>query len=221
MKLRDDLPYLLAIAAGTAVLCLLLFIIGFFAASAQAAEGVPRDAYRYRADLTRQARMVWGLDAPVATFAAQIHQESRWRENAASPVGAQGPAQFMPATAAWLAGAYHLGEAQPTNPTWAFRALATYDLHLYARTAAYTLNSPCEKMWKTFWAYNGGETWVRRDEKLAAAAGKNPRKVADVEPYNAGRSAANFAENRNYPRLILIKFEPRYIAAGFGMGVCA
>lgn len=31
---------------------------------------------QYRRDLTRSARLVWGLDAPVATVAAQIHQES-------------------------------------------------------------------------------------------------------------------------------------------------
>ncbi|WZB64465.1 lytic transglycosylase domain-containing protein [Achromobacter xylosoxidans] len=44
------------------------------------------------------------MDAPVSTFAAQIHQESAWRPGAVSAVGAQGMAQFMPATSSWIAG---------------------------------------------------------------------------------------------------------------------
>ncbi|MDO8933546.1 MAG: lytic transglycosylase domain-containing protein [Rhodocyclaceae bacterium] len=180
---------------------------------------VPQDAYRHRAELVRNARMIWGMDAPTATFAAQIHQESRWHDTAVSPVGARGVAQFMPATAQWIGGAYStLGPGDPTNPAWAIRALVTYDLHLFKRVDAVT---PCERFWKVLWAYNGGETWVHRDEKRAAQAGRDPRRVTEVEPFNAGRSAAAFAENRGYPRVILTKFEPRYVAAGFGVGVCS
>ena len=64
---------------------------------ADAAE-LPQGALKHRADLTRNARAVLGLDAPVATFASQVHQESRWRPDAVSSVGAQGIAQFMPGT---------------------------------------------------------------------------------------------------------------------------
>ena len=42
-----------------------------------------------------------------------------------------------------------------------------------------------------------------------------------VERHNAGRSAANFRENRHYPRAILLRWEPMYAAAGWGPGVCA
>ena len=42
-----------------------------------------------------------------------------------------------------------------------------------------------------------------------------------VERHNAGRSAANFRENRHYPRAILLRWEPLYAAAGWGPGVCA
>ena len=51
---------------------------------------IPTQAERYRALLIREARVVWGMDAPVATFAAQIHQESMWRADAVSRAGAQG-----------------------------------------------------------------------------------------------------------------------------------
>ena len=179
---------------------------------------LPRDAYRYRAVLTRAAHSQWGLDAPVATFAAQVHQESRWRANATSPVGAAGIAQFMPATADWIGGAYSaLGPGDATNPTWALRALVTYDKALHDRVNAAT---PCDRMWMALWGYNGGEGWVRRDQALAARHKADPRVALAVEPYNAGRNAATFKENRNYPRLILLAHQPRYIAAGFGTGAC-
>lgn len=37
---------------------------------------IPAQANIYRAQLMREARAAWGLEAPVALFAAQIHQES-------------------------------------------------------------------------------------------------------------------------------------------------
>ncbi|WP_349816831.1 transglycosylase SLT domain-containing protein [Acidovorax sp. SUPP3434] len=60
----------------------------------------PRQRSKHRSLLIRSAHAVWGLDAPVAVFTAQVHQEreSAWRAGAASHVGAAGLAQFMPAT---------------------------------------------------------------------------------------------------------------------------
>ena len=86
---------------------------------------VPAQAARYRAELVRAAHSQWGLDAPVAALAAQVHQESGWRPDAVSHVGARGMAQFMPATATWWCALNGLGAAacQPHNPTWALRAL--------------------------------------------------------------------------------------------------
>ena len=62
---------------------------------------VPAAAARYRLTLLREAHGQWGLDAPVAAFAAQVHQESGWNPQAVSRVGARGLAQFMPATTLW------------------------------------------------------------------------------------------------------------------------
>jgi len=184
------------------------------------AANIPSGAQKHRADLTRNARAVWGLDAPVATFAGQVHQESRWRPDAISPVGAQGIAQFMPATTDWIAEAYPaLAARQPFNPSWGLRALVTYDRHLWERVKA---TSACDRMAMTLAAYNGGLGWVWRDQKLAASQGADRTRWFDqVERYNAGRHAAAFKENRGYPRLILHTFEPRYVAAGWGPGSCA
>jgi soluble lytic murein transglycosylase-like protein len=207
------------VAGGFRLGCL-AWVIAAVACGAAWAGDLPRDAQRHRRDLVRNARLVWGLDAPVATFAAQIHQESRWRSDAVSPVGAKGMAQFMPATARWISGAYPaLADNQPTNPIWALRALVTYDRHLWERVTA---TDKCNRMAMTLASYNGGLGWVWRDQKLAAAQGADSARWFDqVERFNAGRHAAAFRENRGYPRLILRTYEPRYAAAGWGQGSCA
>ncbi|MFG4279189.1 transglycosylase SLT domain-containing protein, partial [Pseudomonas aeruginosa] len=175
---------------------------------------IPTAAEQYRRTLVRSAHAEWGLSAPIATFAAQVHQESRWRADARSPVGAQGLAQFMPGTAEWIAGLYPaaLGTNQPFNPGWALRALVTYDRWLYDRNQA---SSECDRWAFVLSAYNGGQGWVNRDRRLASASGADQLAWFDsVERFNAGRSAANFRENRNYPRLILLRYERIYLQWG-------
>ncbi|MFA5825725.1 MAG: transglycosylase SLT domain-containing protein, partial [Gallionellaceae bacterium] len=149
---------------------------------------VPREALHYKRDLIRHSRHVWGLEAPVAVLAAQIHQESRWNKDAKSAF-ASGMTQFTPATAVWISGAYpkDLGTNQPLNPQWALRAQSIYVKQLFDDTAA---ASPCDQMWKTLWKYNGGAGWVRRDERLAAKSGANVLLAREVEPFNAGRAPA-------------------------------
>jgi soluble lytic murein transglycosylase-like protein len=194
-------------------LYLLVFVVCVpFLITVASADEVPRAALKYKSDLIRNARYVYGLDAPVAVFAAQIHQESRWNKDAKSAF-AGGLAQFTPDTAAWISGAYpqSLGANQPYNPAWAIRALVTYDKQLYDQAKS---DAPCDKMWKALWGYNGGMGWVLRDEKLAAKSGANIRIAKEVEPFNAGRAPAMFKENRDYPRAILLKWQPTYALWG-------
>ncbi|HEJ2039546.1 TPA: transglycosylase SLT domain-containing protein [Pseudomonas aeruginosa] len=202
-------------------LILLVFAIGIFIVPKADAASIPTAAEQHRRTLVRAAHAEWGLGAPVATFAAQVHQESAWRVNARSPVGAEGLAQFMPATADWMAEIYprSLGPAQPYNPGWALRAMVAFDRWLYERNQAI---SECDRWAFVLAGYNGGNGWVNRDRRLASAKGADPLAWFDsVERHNAGRSAANFRENRHYPRAILLRWEPMYMAAGWGPGVCA
>ncbi|MFP1929838.1 transglycosylase SLT domain-containing protein [Lonsdalea quercina] len=173
----------------------------------------PAAAQRYRSELIRSARMEWGLSAPVADFAAQLHQESGWNPQAVSPVGAQGLAQFMPATAEWFSGIMpELNTNQTFNPGWAIRALTQYDHWLWERLRG---ANPCERMAMTLSAYNGGLGWVQRDRRLAETRGLNGQRwFSHVENVNAGRSAANFRENRHYPQRILKELAPRYLTWG-------
>lgn len=181
---------------------------------------VPAQAQQYRRELVRIAQAEWGLDAPVAAFAAQVHQESRWRFNAKSPVGAQGLGQMMPSTAVWLAELFPetLGNVEPYNPTWSLMALVSYDRWLADRIKG---RNACEQFAMVLSSYNGGLGWLIRDRKLASAKGADPLVwFGSIERFNAGRSLAAFSENRGYPRLILKTFEAQYVAAGWGQGVC-
>lgn len=214
IQLREFIRILTSVIAGAVVVILLV------RCAPVSAEIIPQAANAHRATLIRAAHSTWGLDAPIATFAAQVHQESRWRADAESPVGALGIAQFMPATAVWMEEIYPrtLANADPLNPGWALRAMVKYDLWLYQRNHA---NDPCDHWAMTLAAYNGGQGWINRDRRLASASGADELAWFDsIERFNAGRSLANFRENRHYPRIILLRWEPLYVRAGWGSGVC-
>lgn len=189
-------------------------------ADSGAGEGVPTASLRYRGDLTRQARLMWGLDAPVAAFAGQVHQESYWRPDAVSRVGAQGMAQFMPKTATWWCDLHGLAptDCQPRNPTWALRAMVGYDRWLWDRLQA---ADACQRFAMALASYNGGLGWIRRDQKLASSQGLDPGQYfGSVDTVNAGRAEWAIRENRDYPRRILLQHAPRYQSAGWGRSAC-
>lgn len=182
---------------------------------------VPNDAKQHQRELTRNARVIFGLDAPVSLFAAQIHQESRWQFNAKSPVGAQGLAQFMPATADWISGAYPktLGNNEPYNASWSLRALVQYDYWIYQHINQTA--SDCDRWGFTLSAYNGGLGWVNRDRQRAKREYQDATHYwGVVENINGGRKNVNFKENRDYPIRIIYRWQPVYIAENWGLGVC-
>lgn len=209
-----------AVSAGAWLLMVAITAFMAWCGPAQAQQ-VPAQAARYRAELTRAAHAAWGLGAPLATFAAQVHQESGWNAAAVSHVGAQGMAQFMPATADWWCQVNKLAPAdcRPTNPVWALRAMVGYDTWLRDRLRA---ADGCQRMAMVLSAYNGGLGWVNRDKTLASSKGLDPLRWFDhVETVNAGRAVAAFSENRGYPRRILQRLEPMYLAAGWMPGACS
>lgn len=180
------------------------------------AQSIPAEAHQYKRDLIRAGRNVWGMEAPSATMAAQIHQESRWRAVASSPVGAVGIAQFMMPTARWIQGVYPVELAGDVlSPDWGIRALVRYDRHLWERTSAL---DGCEQWAFTLASYNGGEGWVRKRKRLS----DNPEVCLFATcTINPGIKPSNQVENEGYPRRILLTLEPIYVAAGFGRGACS
>ncbi len=202
-------------AAALALVLLAFIMWAGVGRPAHAAETIPREARAFQRDYVRICHSVWKAGAPCATMAAQIHQESGWNCNARSSVGAQGCAQFMPATAADYPD--EQGRVLPSDPRWSFLAQNRYLHALHSRASAAT---PCDRMSKALAAYNGGEGWLRRDEALAARLKLDPQKWESVAQVNAGRAPSAKTENNGYPARILFTLEPRYIAARWGAGSC-
>jgi soluble lytic murein transglycosylase-like protein len=197
------------------------FIIGFASGLgaifgwANAHAKVPTVAEQYRRDLTRIAQSVWGMDAPVPMLAAQIQQESAWRPGAVSPVGAQGLTQFMPATARDVGSRYIAGPVSAFDPRWAMQAQSFYMRDL-ARKFGHARNE-CERIAFALAAYNGGARWVQR----RMAASPDPTRCLGLTcEINPGITAANQRENAHYPRRILLRYEPAYVAAMWGRATC-
>lgn len=203
------------------------------AAFARAAHGaeltVPARCWQYQRELTAQARSVFGLNAPVADLAAQIHQESGCRADAASPVGASGLTQFMPSTATWLAGKYptRLGPADPYNWRW---AIAAQVLYMHDLTRDNPGATECDTFAFGFSSYNGGEGWLHRDQGVCRAQRApypghcapcdDERWFDNVElSPDPRRSAAAVRENRGYPQRIMLQLAPVYTDAGWGRSI--
>lgn len=197
-------------------ICLML---GFLAwvGTACAAESIPRDCERHRRDLTREARAVWGLGAPVTTFAASLEQESLCRAGSISRAGAEGAAQIMPATGRWLSQIYpELGPPDPFAPRWAIRAMVRYDRFHWERL---TGADDCQRMAKTRASYNQGLGWTRRQE-FATPAPKRDRWFGGVEDFNPGKSDSAYNETRDYVRQIILRRERKYFAAHWSTSPC-
>lgn len=198
---------------GCAITVWLLLAGGFFN---PAAAQVPPAANAYRADLVRAAHAQWGLDAPVAALAAQVHQESGWNPQAVSRVGAAGLAQFMPATARWWCATQGApqgtpqADCQPHNPKWALRAMVGYDKYLLDRTPQ--RYAPFDRLWVALRGYNGG---LGHWQAEATLAGAMPTRLAvDAACGRARRAPVHCAENLGYPERILHQLAPRYGAWG-------
>lgn len=174
---------------------------------------IPERADYFRRDLTRLSRSVWGMDAPVSSLAAQLHQESAWDPNAQSWVGAQGLAQFMPATAADMGRRY--GDIpQPFSPRWAMLNQSRYMKMLHDSVSG---RDDCQKYAFALAAYNGGLGWVNRRKALSREPDVCLGKTCEINP---GITAANQRENADYPKRILIKLTPLYHQAMWGPARC-
>ena len=189
------------------------------AAAADQAVRVPQVSAVYRIQIERNAARYFGLNAQAARLAAQIHQESAWKPRAQSPF-AQGLAQFTPATAKWLPQVCpDVGAPDPWDPSWSLRAQPCYMAWLYHRVPKLdggTL-SVCDRWAFAQRAYNGGEGWLLRERRAAAAAGADANDWHVVAAFRV-RARWAHSENINYPRRILLAIEPAYLSAGWPGG---
>lgn len=190
-------------------------------APAQARVTVPEVNTMYRRYVEQAAAEEWGVDGSPARLAAQIHQESSWNPKARSPVGAEGLAQFMPSTGAWIAEAFpdKLGQFDPWDPQQAALAAAVYDAWLVKRNPGTT---QCDSWAFGLSAYNGGEKRLHQEMQLAERRGLDAGTWFGAVSGQRSRSEAAWRENRGYVQRILRVLEPAYLDAGWsGKAVCA
>jgi hypothetical protein len=181
------------------------------------AQTVPVQAEQYRRDLIRAAHAFWGLGAPIATLGAQVQAESAFNPRARSWAGASGLAQFMPATAADMGRRYP--ELQPVNvfdPLWSLKAQARLMRDLVRRYQTTGANW-CEQGCYALTAYNGGPGWV--DRRIAASPAPT-RCLGVTRLLNPGVRPSAQSENERYPVRVLLELEPRFVATGWGSGMC-
>lgn len=180
---------------------------------------VPGTCAKFQWQLTREVQKALGPAAPVSVFSAQVMQESSCNPAARSKVGALGLTQFMPATASWVPDLNsELAPPNPLDPAWAIKAQVTFMKWLLRRNPGET---QCDNYAFALSAYNGGEGWLRRDQAVAASLGLNKLKwfgSVEASP-DRRRHPSAIAENRGYPRRILLLLTPRFVAAGWGAGV--
>lgn len=196
-----------------ALVMALLALMTLAVSCAPAHAQVPPDAARYQRLLTRAAHAQWGLQAPVAALAAQVHQESAWNPQAVSRVGARGLAQFMPATARWWCEreGTDADACLPHNPVWALRAMVGYDKFLFDRAPGRF--DAFDRLWLALRGYNGGErNWQL--EARATGLDAPTRTQIDAACGSARRAALHCRENLGYPARILHTLQARY--AGWG-----
>lgn len=232
---REVRRFVVTVAAAA----LALVLLGLFFPPAHAA--IHERAQQHRRVLIQSAHLQFGLSAPLSLFAAQVHQESAWRPEARSKYAA-GLTQFTPDTAQWIARVYPraLGPAQPLSPKWALNAMSRYNRHLYDRTA--WAATDCDRWAFVLSSYNGGAGNVAKDRRLCERFSNRPlssgasctsyaaesatstetRKLCDSSrwwghvEHHSPRARWAFAENRDYPKKIIHRWQPLYLHAGWG-----
>lgn len=190
------------------------------------AQRLPPNSFQYRAILTHEARTIWGLDANIALFAGQIHQESTWNPDAVSRVGARGLGQFMPGTAQDMQRWYapQLQQYPIYSPLWSIRALLLYNQRLYRAIKPQVTEqmAHCDRIAMMLASYNGGLGWVNRDRRQTASIGANQDIwFGSVELYSP-RAKWAFEENRDYVRRIMGPRLQLYLRSGYpGVDPCS
>lgn len=220
---------LLATIGAIVLICIGVAIavaIGFFVPyPAHAAEPehvrVPDRSALYQLRVTRAVQYRFSDTALVSQFAAQFHQESSWRPDAASKV-AHGLGQFTLPTANWIASICpDIGPPDRSSADWSIAATVCYMHWLMARNSGAT---PCDRRAFALSDYNGGMKWRQLEQAKARDAGSDPsRWFLAVALFRADKRALSaWTENRDYVERILHVLEPAYRREGWqGRGVCS
>lgn len=178
---------------------------------------VQQQVHKYEKFYKQEICFNFGCDkAP--QFFAQIHQESRWKETAASKY-ASGLAQFTPDTAKWIHQLYAKDlketcantDGCPLDAKWAMRSLVLYMKRLHNGYGF--AGTQDDRMAFSLAAYNGGAGWIPKERKKAIESGFSDTLWFGGVELTCVRADWACKENRQYPKVIL--FEWRHVYGDF------
>lgn len=189
-----------------------------FSVSASAFE-VPREAQAWKRQYLVAARQVWGLELP-AWQAAQLGQESGFRDGLTSSAGARGLCQFIGPTAAGIERQYSgLASWGRYSPRWCFFAMSLLNRDLLQEFGRE--RDKCQGAKFTLAGYNGSPTTLRKEAALCAA--DFPRCDSRLWDENVAiktaRAAHHWRESRTYVTRIM-RNEQAYADQGWGVIYC-
>lgn len=176
---------------------------------------IPQEAQKYRRPIIKAWQYYFGLDETPATAFAQIHQESRFKAGAQSPVGAEGLAQFMPTTSQWIAAllppdvrdSCPVKSGCPEDPTWAINALSNFDRRLFN---VYKIATGDEQWGFALAAYNAGQGSIDRERTHCTRPCDSFKWFRNVENVCTRRKEA-CQESKGYATIILRTWKPLYV----------
>lgn len=182
-------------------------------------QSIPLEAAQYKRPFLKAVRQVWGLDAP-AWLAAQVGQESGWRDGLTSSASARGLCQFIEGTASGIERQYAgLASWGRYSPAWCFYAQSLLMRDLF-RDFAVGRNE-CDGIKFAGAGYNGSPSTLRREIALCVADHPNcDRRLWSENVATKRYRAVNYwQENRGYVFRIT-RNEPLYESDGWGRAYC-
>ena len=153
-----------------------------------------------------------------AWLAAQVGQESSWRDGLTSSANAKGLCQFIEGTAEGIEKQYAgLAAWGRYSPGWCFYAQALLMRDLYQDYQKD--RTRCNAIRFAGSAYNGGPRMLARETAICVTHSQcNAYDWEDVSKHNA-RAPWAFTENRNYVKRITER-EGTYAKLGWGVEYC-
>lgn len=174
----------------------------------------PAPEFKFRGDTERWGQFYLPEVAP-AVFARQMYQESRFKEDAKSVVGASGIFQIMPATAGDLKRTCNLPYLDVLNPRMAIQAGICYDSQLWKFVGP--MKTQPDRLDLMLRCYNGGCGYIQKERKQVVAQKLDKCVASNYRSFcRMFRSLASCNENLDYPDRILVKHKNLFLNWGRG-----
>ena len=174
----------------------------------------PRECAVLRSTLTREARVRFGLDAPVPLLTGMIYQESSCNPSARNRYdGGAGLGQLTgQANIDWITDRGGFGAPDVFNPAWNLRA--SFWLLDWGNRQLQAVDE-CQRYGAGLFVYNAGIKYGLQAQRKSREPGVW---FGATELIDTTQSEENWRYSHDYPRRIIYRHQPRFSA--WGRTVC-